>query len=203
MLHYECLRPPVLELLTRLFKQDFLDQFYLVGGTALSLQTGHRISEDLDFFSNEIFDPDELSTNLKITGDCKVIGKSGNTLNMIINDVKVDLIRHDYPLVRPLIEEDRIRFFSKQDIGAAKLNSIINRGVKKDFYDLFFLLKDYPLNELVRYFGVKYGNEMEFAVLKSLTYFEDAESEPDPVMLIEVSWDEVKNHIRELIRSKF
>lgn len=76
-----------------------------------------------------------------------------------------------------------------------KLNVITNRGAKKDFYDLFHLLKKYPLKILLGFYTKKYGKGTEYMVLKSLLYFEDAEAEPDPNLIKADTWEEVKTFI--------
>jgi predicted nucleotidyltransferase component of viral defense system len=90
---------------------------------------------------------------------------------------------------------DGIRLVSKKDIAAMKLNAIAGRGSKKDFIDVYQLLKDFSLVEMLAFYSQKYPNGSEFMVLKSLLYFDDAEIEPDPIMLIPISWNQVKERI--------
>ena len=76
-----------------------------------------------------------------------------------------------------------------------KLNAITGRGSKKDFVDLYFLLKDFSLKDIMNLYMQKYPQGSEFLVYKSLTFFEDAESQPMPEMLIPVNWIEIKKLI--------
>ena len=116
-----------------------LDDFYLVGGTALALHLGHRISVDLDLFSNSEFDTQEMIQQLenKISIN-KIIGEAKNSLNLVIDNVEVDILRHNYPLIEPVSIIDNIRLLSDKDIAALKLSAIARRGSKKDFYDVYF-----------------------------------------------------------------
>jgi len=84
---------------------------------------------------------------------------------------------------------------STKEIGAMKLSAITNRGTKKDFVDIFFLLKHFQLKQLLAYYKEKYPVGSEFLVLKSLTYFDDAEDEEMPEMLTRVTWEEIKDKI--------
>ncbi len=80
-----------------------------------------------------------------------------------------------------------------------KLNAIAGRGSKKDFIDLYFLLKTYSLDELIGFYNQKYFDGSEFLVRKSLAFFDDADKEPMPTMLNDLSWDELKNTIKNLL----
>ncbi|WP_089239403.1 nucleotidyl transferase AbiEii/AbiGii toxin family protein [Belliella buryatensis] len=93
----------------------------------------------------------------------------------------------------PLFNEFRLA--SKEDIGAMKLNAIAGRGSKKDFIDLYFLLNEFSLEELIGFYRDKYQDGSEFLVLKSLSYFADADTEPTPLMLKDANWDKIKNQI--------
>jgi hypothetical protein len=176
-----------------------LKDFYLVGGTALALHFGHRISIDLVFFTTENFEPKLLFENIKNSlpnHQFEIIGMAENTLNININNIKIDLIRFNYPLIGELFIEDDLRLMAIEDIAAAKLSAVTNRGTKKDFYDIYFLLQKFSTEEILTFFQQKYQMDIAFYHLKSLTYFDDAEFEPNPDMLIDVSWETVKKEIR-------
>ena len=169
MLKYETIYPGTLELLKKLMAVSVLDNFYLVGGTALALHLGHRISVDLDLFTNLEFDTQqiihELGNSISIS---KVIGEAKNTLNLVIDNVEVDILRHDYSLLEPTITIDNIRLLSDKDIAAMKLSAIARRGSKKDFYDIYFLLQSYSIDELFVFYKNKYQNHELFYIIKSL-----------------------------------
>ena len=121
-------------------KSEFLNRFYLTGGTALSLLLGHRESEDLDWFNQSDFDPVSLQPKLEAIG---------SLTNAYINGVKVQFLGYPYPLLEPLISWQNIKISSLTDIACTKLQTIGMRGSKKDFIDLFFLLKQFSLEGLL------------------------------------------------------
>jgi predicted nucleotidyltransferase component of viral defense system len=175
-----------------------LNQFALVGGTALALYKGHRLSIDLDLFTQTPFDAELLYAemcSLLALRNVHRIGITRNTLNLSLDGIKTDLLRFDYPLLEPIQTIDGIRLFSLPDIAAMKLSAIAGRGAKKDFYDLDCLLCEYTLRELFTWFEAKFGGDL-FHLRKSIVYFDDADAEPDPVFLHDVSWNEVKSRIR-------
>ena len=200
MLQYSAVYPSTLAVLKKLMLHVSLSDFYLVGGTALALQIGHRISVDIDLFSEKEFSAEDLFRELKTMDAVEVIGMDKHTLNLTIEDCKTDIIRFNYPLLEKILNEDGIRMLHKKDIAAMKLSAIANRGSKKDFFDLFFLLKEYPLNEILGFYTHKFGNRDKFHIYKSLTFFNDAEMDPDPIMLIKTTWLEVKSNIQNEVK---
>lgn len=83
----------------------------------------------------------------------------------------------------------------KRDIAAMKLNAIAGRGSKKDFIDLFYLLEEFSLQEMLGFYKEKYPEGSEFLVLKSLSWFIDADNEPDVLILTQIKWPEIKQRI--------
>ena len=201
MLHTKTVKPALLELLSKIMTDPLFDRFRLVGGTSLALQIGHRQSIDIDLFGDQELEEYEISDFLSQVGKIQILKKSKNILIYNVNDIKVDFVNYRYPWLNSGISENGFRLASKEDIGAMKLNAIAGRGSKKDFIDLFFLLKDYSLKELVGFYKTKYQDGSEFLVLKSLSYFDDADIDPDPVMLVEYSWSNIKGVILEATRN--
>ena len=193
--------PNTLGLLIELMHKQYLQKFNLVGGTALSMQIGHRISIDLDMFTTEAFDTLELKSKLEDDYTFfEVLMESQNTLITNINDIKVDFIRFKYGFTYPPIIEKEIRIVNIKDIASMKLDAITGRGKKKDFFDLYFLLKKYTLPELFNLYQEKYHHTTIFHVIKSIVYFEDADKEPDPVIVNKkVSWIDVKRKLTEVV----
>ena len=105
------------------------------------------------------------------------------------------MLTYNFQLLEPVNVIDGIRLVSKKDIAAMKLNAIAGRGSKKDFVDVYQLLNDFSLSEMLTFYAQKYPNGSEFMVLKCLLYFDDAEIEPDPIMLIPITWSQVKDRI--------
>ena len=202
MLQYRTVYPTTLELLKKLMLLPELQDFFLVGGTALALQLGHRISIDIDLFTQKDFNTKTLSKKLNKQFKITDLKDDTNTLSCNIifpekseNIIKIDLIKYSYPLIYPIIEIDKIRLLSVEDIIPMKLSAIAGRGSKKDFFDIFYLLKSYSFDKMFELFKKKFQNTNEFHILKSLTYFDDAELEPDPKMTEKIEWNTVKSII--------
>lgn len=203
MLHTKTVKSELLGLLNILMEKDYLKDFVLVGGTALSLQIGHRMSIDLDLFTLNDFDAIPLRDILEDDFDkIRVSLEKKNTLISTINDVKVDFIKFKYGFQYPLIKEDGIRMANIMDIIPMKIDAITGRGKKKDFYDLYFLLQQFSIDDMLVLYQNKYKHSTLFHVIKSINYFEDAESEADPQLFDEtITWAHVKACITQEIRN--
>jgi hypothetical protein len=204
MLQYTAVDPSTLGLLKQLMLEKCLLDFNLVGGTALALQLGHRISIDLDLFTDKDFDTKQITADLSRKYRLLDIKEYPDTLNLNIeyptnsdNYIKTDIIKYAYPLLKEPIIIEGIRVLSLEDIIPMKLSAIGNRGSKKDFYDIYFLLPEYSLKVMFDLFGQKFPNTNHFHILKSLTYFQDAEKELNPKTLAKVTWEEVKKEINK------
>lgn len=195
MLYKQAVNPKLLELLNNLMQIDVFKDFNLVGGTSLALQIGHRISVDVDLFGVCEINDIEFSEKLSRLGTVQLIKKSKNIVIYNINGIKVDFVNYNYKLLEQPKTLENIRLVSLKDIGAMKLNAISGRGSKKDFIDLYFLLNFFSLDELLHYYNEKYQDGSEFLVLKSLQYFEDAENDEFPKMLIPIAWQDLKTKI--------
>lgn len=195
MLHFETVDAPTLELLKKLMSIPLFKPLRLVGGTAMALQTGHRKSVDLDFFGTQFLEELELTATLSLVGSVNWLNKSGNIKSLLVNGIKVDFVNYSYPWLSGIVKEEELRLSSIKDIAAMKLAAITGRGAKKDFIDLFFLLKKFSLAEMMEMYNSKYADGSAFMVLKSLIYFEDAEEDKMPEMLIPVSWNNIKKTI--------
>jgi hypothetical protein len=167
----------------------------LAVGTSLALQYGHRKSIDLDLFGELQLDAVMLSAALSSLGEVRNLQNLQRIKSYLINGIKVDIVNYPYPWISPLLTVDQLRLASDKDIAAMKLAAITGRGAKKDFFDLYVLLKKYSVKELMSFYSEKYKDGSAFMVLKSLIYFEDAEDDVDPVQLIPASWTEVKSSI--------
>jgi hypothetical protein len=186
--------PQTSQVLNALKVNAKLSGFYLSGGTALALQLGHRVSEDLDFFSGQRFDPILLQEAIEKTGRLTSTELAENTLNTFFNDVKVQFLYYPYPMLENLLEWEGVRLSSLADIACTKMITVSMRGSKKDFVDIYFLLQHFTLDELFnlvskKYHSVDYNPQH---ILKSLVYFEDAEGQPMPRMQTEIDWETIK-----------
>lgn len=203
MLYTETVNSDLLGILNELMAQDLFRNFVLVGGTSLALQIGHRKSIDIDMFGNCELNELDITGFLNQLGQVKILRKSKSILIYSVNGIKVDFVNYPYPLIKSPFEEDKIRLASKEDIGAMKLNAIAGRGSKKDFIDLFFLLQEFTLKELFDCFRSKYSDGSDFLVLKSLTFFDDAESDDMPFMVKELEWEKVKSFIIKQVKNLY
>lgn len=200
MLYKQTVNPRLLEILSALMNHPIFNEFQLVGGTSLALQIGHRESIDIDLFGFGELEELEVSEFLSSLGKVQVLKKSKNILIYSVDGVKVDLVSYKYPWLNPFINLENLRLADPQDIAAMKLNAISGRGSKKDFIDVFFLLKKYSLADMIGFYNRKYKDGSEFLVLKSLTFFGDADAEDTPKMLIPTDWQEVKKRITQEVK---
>ena len=187
--------------LEKIAQSGLANNFYLGGGTALALHLGHRESIDLDWFSQADFSNGEIKDKLSQLGKLEIAGEAAGTVNAMIDGVKITFLRYRYQLLFPLVDFEKIKLADERDIAAMKIDAASSRGSKKDFIDLYFLMKKYTLAELIGIFEQKY-KEIEYNklhILKSLVYFEDAESEPMPIMLQAADWEEVKKTIQSKV----
>lgn len=199
MLHYTTIDPCTLELLKELQQLPSLADTRLVGGTAYALQIGHRKSIDIDLFGLIDVDPQELREELKGIGSLQILKESKHIHVYALNGVKVDVVHYSYPWLEPTVIEDDLRLAHVKDICAMKLAAITGRGSKKDFVDLYFLLQQFELSEIFDLYGQKYADGSAFLAMKSLSYFDDAEKDPDPEMLLPVTWKMIKETITSLL----
>lgn len=190
-----------LVLLKNLQQLPLLSGLRLVGGTALALQIGHRKSVDLDFFGK--IEEDGITIAEMLKDDFEVILESESPRIHIfkINGIKVDMVNYPFQWLEPALETEGIKMANIKDIAAMKIEAVTNRGTKKDFVDVYFLLKRFPIQQLLAFYGQKFPNGSAFNVIRSLSYFEDAEVQAMPEMLVPTDWEEIKARIGIAIRN--
>ena len=170
-----------LELLKSLQAESLLADTRLVGGTALSLQIGHRVSEDLDLFSTELIDCMRIQSLLIEKYDFTPSVIEDGTLIGFVHGVKIDIIYHPFPWLEDAIEEDGMRIASMADIAAMKLHAIINSGKRpKDFVDIAFLSMHYSYNELKQLLLKRYPAYDPIMADKAVIYFGDIDEDLIP-----------------------
>lgn len=197
MLQTQTVVPELMELLKKIMSEKLFSDFNLVGGTSLALQMGHRNSIDIDLFGNSEINSELFIEKLSEFGEVKVAQSTKNILITKINDVKVDFVNYKYPLLSECLFLENIRMLSTKDIAAMKLNAIAGRGSKKDFVDLYFLLSEFSLEEILSFYEKKYKDGSIFMVQKSLTYFADADDQQQPKMFLNFNWETCKQKIIE------
>jgi nucleotidyltransferase AbiEii toxin of type IV toxin-antitoxin system len=194
MWHREVITETAERSLRDLQRTSLLQSFYLAGGTGLALHIGHRRSIDLDFFSREPFDPEAILGKAESLEGVHVLSKDLETLHLTIRDTKVSFLGYRYPLLFPCQEISEVKVADPRDIACMKVSAIASRGTKRDFVDLYAVSKHHDLGQILEWFKSKYAkaNYSMVHVLKSLTYFEDAEKDPMPDMLVALTWERVK-----------
>lgn len=174
MLQTGTVKKSTLGLLKRLQAEPLLATTRLVGGTALSLQIGHRESDDLDLFSVEPLEGMLIQSLLIDKFGLVPSAVSDNTLIGFVEGVKIDVIYHPFPWLEPAIEEDGIRIASVADIAAMKMHAIINSGKRpKDFVDMAFLSMHYSYNQIKQLLLKRYPAYDPIMADKAIIYFGD------------------------------
>ena len=199
MLHLETIQPDTLGLLRRIQALPVLSETRLAGGTALALQLGHRRSIDLDFFGS--WGEANLQSALE---SCGTVVRTGGTSRLQfyeINGVKVDFVTYAYSWLKDPLFEEGLRLAQIDDITAMKVEATNNRGDKKDFVDLVFLLERFSLKEMLELYQKKYPAGLKLLVMLCLVYIDDAEMTDMPVMLKPLDWDAAKARICEAVRA--
>ena len=200
--HWEALTPATREAFNLLPQFDFIDRYYLAGGTGLALHLGHRISVDLDLFcaQPEAVNPIERSAMRAVFDDpsLSIVYDKDSTFVANWRGVGVSFFRLNlYPLVTPVTPINGVPLASIEEIGAMKLAAIIDRGTRKDLVDLYYLLQQVSLENILEVAAIKYAKVGTFAIsaTRALAYFEDAEALPMPRMLDKTPWARMKKFL--------
>lgn len=202
-LHYNTVSPLLRDILSQLMAQPEFTPFCLVGGTSLSLQLGHRISIDIDLFTDAPYgslDFHAIQSKLRsmfpyCQGDCgDIVGMGASYIigNSAFDSIKLDLFYTD-PFIRPIKAIDNIRIASIEDIIAMKLDVIGRKGRKKDFWDLHELHDKYAITEMLTLYAERYPyNHTREELLLGLTNFSLADTDPEPNCLRSKAWPLIK-----------
>lgn len=195
--HWEAITPSMREVLHFVGSCPFASRFYLAGGTALALRLGHRVSVDLDFFSKK----DEIGheTRREIVSALAPLHPqtiedvTGNLL-LLVQGMHVGFFGYSYPLLAQTESVDGVALAGVVDVALMKLDALISRGSRKDFYDLYFILQQMPLGELLTLGRTKYpyARDFELMAVESLVLFDNADHDLSPKLLVDVPWEQVK-----------
>lgn len=193
MLHKETVTKDTLDLIRKFMRDEELAQFQLVGGTALALRIGHRLSIDIDLFTDKPFRAWKLLKHLEKKHEVELNQIDNNMILCMINNIKVDMIAHQYPNVRPTQNINGIRMASMEDIAAMKINAIDNSGSRiKDFYDIYYLLREFKLEGILKAYTAKYDNVDESRAIRALLYHQDIDLTAKIQLLdTKLKWKEV------------
>ena len=197
-LHWNTITPVMRSVWGGFTKSKIADEFYLAGGTALALQLGHRHSVDLDFFS-PTEDIPSIRTKLEKTlqpYQGVLADSSWGNLVYVVNEVRMGFYGYGFPLVAPLIETEGVRLASIEDIALMKLDAMLSRASRKDFYDLYFICQKIPMSQIFKLASQKYPSVRDFEVqtTKRLVFFDNAEKETNPSLFEDLNWNSVKDY---------
>lgn len=200
---FEKVLPPQTKLLLQKLKPKNLPKnSYLGGGIAVALHLGHRRSLDLDFFTPSQFMESQWEQKLKQELGFKLIKRDWQTLIGTASDVKISLFGYKYKLIGKTMKLYQIKVASLADLSAMKLDTIIGRGTKRDLIDVYFLAQKFGFDKLFEYYDKKYKNfkEREIMIKKALVYFDDAETDEMPDMLVDTDWEKIKGWLNDKTR---
>jgi predicted nucleotidyltransferase component of viral defense system len=195
MLQRKTVEPDTLSLIYSLQEKDYTQSFLLVGGTALALQLGHRTSTDIDFFSNIRFDVPDLLTSLQLDYSVEIRQQMRHALLTMINSVKTDFVFQPSDMIEQPVISEKVKMASLKEIAAMKIGAITARGKKRDFIDLYCLLDHFTLPEILDAFLQKYKNATPELAIRSLFYFEDADTDLEPKCFFTYNWKKIKEKI--------
>jgi predicted nucleotidyltransferase component of viral defense system len=200
MLQQDAVEPATLELLKRICAPGAFENFALGGGTNLALRLGHRLSVDLDFFTNTPYQNSAIFQAIT-TGfpSAELLFEQNQTMMFSIDQIKVDFILYPFKWLFPFETIDGARLITLHDIIPMKLQAISNRFAKKDFWDIAFLLNIFSLSEMLEIFTSKFPQIDIGYIIHSLTNFDDAEMEQQPVTLLPKTWEEIKFELQKAV----
>ena len=175
----------------------FARRFYLAGGTALALRLGHRRSVDLDFFSeqDEVAETTRREIRLALTAlEPLTLEDTEGNLLLEVRGLHIGFFGYGYPLMAPADTVEGVAIAGIADIGLMKLDALISRGSRKDFYDLYVIAQRTPLAELLSLGPGKYAHARDFELMavESLVLFENADRDIQPELFVDLPWEEVK-----------
>lgn len=180
----------------RIFEFLKKENYYLAGGTAVYYYLNHRKSDDLDFFTEE---KKNFSDFMDIFKKYEILYFSDNTIHLIIEGIKTSFFIYPYKLLKKFNYLEDLKIASLEDILCMKISSVLDRGSRKDFYDLYFILNHLKISkkEIYLMFFKKFGNFNPLIINKGLLYFSDAEKEPELKLIKRIKWKEVKDFFIE------
>ncbi len=207
MLQKETIKDNTLELLKKLQREETLSTTRLVGGTALALQIGHRISVDLDLFSKEPLDINAIEQILTHKFNFSTHFISKGSVRGEIDGIKIDILHHPYEWIDDPVCEEDIIMASLQDITAMKLNSIIHNGTRpKDFLDVAYLSQYFSYDDMRSLLVQKYPEYDPILLDRCINYFDDIETDfVADIRLVDgrVNFNKVKQRLIQMTDNPF
>lgn len=205
--YWEALPKSTKKALDFLSDQEWLGRFgwYLAGGTALALQTGHRTSVDLDFFTTEAkFESTEVTGNFKGNKDWEISSDRPSTIYGKLFDAKASFIAYPYFIPKQeFLHYGTVNILKSLDIAVMKIIAVSQRGRKRDFFDLYWCVHHLePLEKIIERLQEQYPSVAHdyHHIIKSLAYFDDAEADPPLILHFDASWETVKIFFTEEVK---
>lgn len=214
ILHWDTVSPYLKSVLLQLMQEPLFDTFRLVGGTALSLQAGHRLSVDIDLFTDSLYgtiDFERIDAYLHnnfayvwppVLRKPVAMGTSYTIGADATNAIKLDLFHTD-PFIHVPIAQDGVRMADANEILAMKMDVILHGGRKKDFWDVHAFIKARTASEMQKLHSNRYPYNSNENLKGQLTNFDIADGEPDPVCLKNKNWQIIKLDITEWANETF
>jgi len=177
----------------------------LAGGTACALHLGNRISMDLDFFTSMDFQIESVISEIRKAGHSfQIISEGEGYLVGTIDGMKVSLFTYEYPFLEKTVIYEGIRVAGVLDLASMKVIAISQRGTKRDFADLYGILQEVPFHKIASHMVKRFGKGRinPVHIGKSLVYFSDADSHPEPeyVKGRDVSWEKIKSFFKSHVK---
>ena len=194
-----------------IINEPIFSPFRLVGGTSLSLQLGHRMSVDIDLFTDNEYssiDFKDIREFLELkypfcvsrSLDNVALGTNFVVGNSINDCVKIDMYYTDDFIEKPIIISD-IRMATANEIIAMKLDVVLNGGRKKDFWDLHYFIDKVTVDDMIELFKKRYPYNDNFIKIKNqLVNFENAEADFEPICLLDKKWEVIKLDFYEFVK---
>ena len=167
---YETVIPEAIDLIGEIQREKKLEHFYLGDGMGLSLQIGHRKPADIALFTNQELNSFGIISFLgrSFEAQYQLAHNSDEMLQAVILGLKVIFIKSTEANIGEPVVSGSLRLLHKKDIAAMKLLEICRRKEAKDYVDIWYLLKEYPLEELFGFFKTKYQRADMEEVKKAL-----------------------------------
>ena len=200
--------------LNKLMEIEELKKFRLVGGTSLSLQIGHRISTDIDLFTDAAYDSidfnriDEVISSTFTTLEMGYGGNNSMGKSYFVGTSEGDLVKLDVfytdSFAFPILIEQNIRFARLEEIAAMKLEVIGNNGRKKDFWDLHELMEYFSISQMVEFYQKRYSySYSKKEIISQLTFFDHADEDFEPICCRNKYWELIKLDFVEAVQKEF
>ncbi len=189
---------------SKLNEIEIIKHFYLGNGTGLALQIGHRKINELNFYTAENQYNNFLKNTLTKSDLYKLIYEDSKNITFSYENNLVYFSEHPYPLLG-LVKKTEWNFgcLDIKDIACMCLFNIVSRGFITDFIDLYYIIfKKYSLDQIISFFedkyrSISYENQL---ILKSLVYFDEANIQSRPDMLVDMNWGKIKNYFTKYVK---